>query len=498
MFISCNMKHYLLIVFIFLISGTLLLSCSENSGDSAPLPIFDSAIDSGIGFVGFFGQTSAWGDFNNDGCQDLFVGNTDSGLLNVFLFKNNCDSTFTDITSESGIIDVPVRSVSWADFDNDGFLDLVVSTIMGGAPPILYKNLDGNFFQDVSAEAGIIVEGGLIGHTIWADYDTDGFVDLFQATAGISVLYQNQGDGTFMDITEISGLGEILFTDSAVWFDFNNDGFQDLFLANDGLNKFYINNGGAELTDITDLAGVNGDINWDSVSACVGDFNNDGFLDLYVGNIGSARNALYRNNGDETFTDVTLEAGTEDIGDARTCTWVDFDSDGLVDLLSTNHINPTMLFRNMGNGKFNDVAHQVSIDFPIDAFSASWADFDLDGFMDVFLNGHLGTVLYRNSGNDNNNVIVELMGNGISSNTAGIGSRVDVTSSFGNQTRVASGGKGCCEQNMIPVHFGVGRNSGVDIFVQWTSGDFCFFEDILVEGGRRFLISQDFCEILEF
>lgn len=492
-----NDRHFLLIVFILIISGSIL-SCSDDSDDSIPLPEFANVVNSGIGSVGGLGQTAAWGDFNNDGCLDLFVANTDSGSPNVFLFKNNCDGTFLDVAVESGLIDVAVRSVSWADFDNDGLLDLVVSTIMAGAPPILYINLDGNFFLDVSTEAGLTVMVGVINHTLWADYDLDGDVDLFQANDGVSLLYQNQGDGKFLEVSLASGLGEFFRSNSAVWFDFNNDGFPDLFLANDGSNKFYLNDGDGSFSDITGQTGLSGDPDWCSISACVGDYNNDGFLDLYVGNIGSSRNSLYRNNGDETFTDVTLETGTEDVGDGRTCAWVDFDADGLLDLLSTNHLSPTRFFRNLGNENFIDVAEEVNMELPIDAFAASWGDPNNDGFMDVFLVGHIGSGFKENGGTPNNNLIIKLVGDGISSNISAIGARVEVLTSKQSQIREVSGGKGCCEQDMLPVHFGVGNETEVDIQVDWTSGDVCLFADIDVEGGRILSISQNDCEIVIF
>jgi len=478
----------------------LLTSCPKGSGDSGgsvELPTFTNVIQEvGIGDVGTLGQTAAWGDFNSDGWQDLIVTNTDfSSPPNVFLFRNN-GNEFADVTERSGIFDLPVRSAAWADFDNDGFLDLVVGTIMAGSPPILYKNLNGGVFEDVSDEAGITKQGGIIGHTVWADYNGDGLVDLFQANTGVSFLYRNEGDGTFSEVSLGSGLGEFFLTNSAIWFDFNNDGFPDLFLANDGLNTFYLNNGDGTFTDITNESGLGGDPNWDSVSACVGDFNGDGFLDLYVGNISSSRNALYRNNGDGTFTDVTFETGTEDVGDARTCAWVDFDGDGLIDLFTTNHLNPTRLFRNLGNGNFVDVAPQIGLDSPIDVFAAPWGDYNNDGFMDVFLNGHFEKALTENSGTSNNFLVIELIGDGVSTNTSAIGTRVEVATSRGVQIREVSGGRGCCEQDMLPLHFGVGGEDQVDIRVEWTGGAICLFNGIDVKGGRMFLISEDGCGIL--
>lgn len=458
----------------------------------------DVSKEAGIANVGGIGQPAAWGDFNNDGLQDLFFANAGSKALSVFLYKNHGDGTFSDVTAGSGISEQPLISVAWSDFDNDGLLDLVVGTIMGDAPPILYKNMGGGFFVDVSIAAGITKQGGAIGDTLWVDYDRDGRVDLFQANDGQSFLYHNEGNGTFIEVSAQSGLGGEFSTNAAVWFDFNNDGFSDLFLENNGLNKLYRNNGDGTFTDVTDEAGVGGDPGWDSVAACVGDFNNDGFLDLYVVNIASSRNALYINNGDGTFTDVTKETGTGDVGNGRTCAWVDFDGDGLLDLFTTNHTSPSRLFRNLGNGKFKDVASNVGLDSPIDVFAATWGDFNGDGFMDVFLNGHSGTALMENSGTSNNFVIVRLIGNGRTTNTSAIGARVQVTTSSEVQVREVSGGRGCCEQDMLPLHFGVGNKTEADIQVDWTDGVVCTFNGVDVKGGGMFSVAENGCVINAF
>jgi hypothetical protein len=492
------------IVYFFLVY--LLLSCSNGSssggsgdtGDGSALPAFKDVINEvGIGEIGFLGQTAVWGDFNNDGCLDLFVANTDFDPPNVFLFRNNCDGTFHNVTAGSGIRETPLRSASLADFDNDGLLDLIVGTIMVSAPPILYKNLDGNTFLDVSEEAGIAKEGSTINHVVWADYDQDGFVDFFEAGEGVSFLYHNERNGTFSEVTEKSGIDPLLSANSAVWFDSNNDGFQDLFVAKDGLNKFYINNKDGSFTDMTDSAGVGGELTWRSVAACKGDFNRDGLFDLYVGNIGSSRNALYRNDGDGKFTDVTFESGTDIAGDARTCNWVDFDGDKWVDLFVTNHSTPSRLFKNMGNGEFIDVATQVGLDLPIDVFGSSWGDFNNDGFIDVFLNGHIGMALMKNSGTDSNFLILRLIGDGVFTNTSAIGTRVEIDTSSGIQIREVSGGEGCCSQDMLPVHFGLGNDKKVDIIVKWTSGEDCVFEGISVTGGQLFSVLENGCELIQ-
>lgn len=496
-----HFKPYYPLTLLLLSSLWYITSCSSGSGDSgstADLPDFANVILAlGIGDIGELGQTAAWGDFNGDGRQDLIVSNTDRITPNVFLFGNN-GSSFVDVTIQSGISDLPLRSAAWADFNNDGLLDLV-GGIPAVAPAILYENKGGGVFVDVSEDAGITVDG-IIGHTIWADYDADGFVDFFQASFGVSFLYHNEGDETFSEVSSDSGLGDFFITNSAVWFDFNNDGFPDLFLANDGLNTLYRNNGNGTFTNITVASGVGGNAGWDSVASCVGDYNNDGFLDLYVVNIldnAPVRNALYRNNGNGTFTDVTLQTGTEDVGDGRTCAWVDFDGDGRIDLFTTNHLNPTKFFRNLGNGEFVDVAVQVGLNTPIDVFAAPWGDFNNDGFMDVFLNGHLGEALMENSGTATNFLVIELVGDGVFTNISAIGSRVEASTSSGSQIREVSGGRGCCEQDMLPVHFGLGDEEEADIRVEWPSGAACVFNNVDVQGGRRFLIFEEGCDMLE-
>ncbi len=293
------------------------------------------------------------------------------------------------------------------------------------------------------------------------------------------------------------GLGDTFNSNSGLWFDANNDGFQDLFLANGGYNRFYLNNGEGSFSEVTEQAGLLGGPHWRTTSACAGDYNSDGFLDLYITNIGRARrNALYRNNGDGTFTDMTWESGTADVGDGRTCAWLDFDADGKLDLFTTNHIQPTKFYRNLGNGRFQDVAVQVGIDKPIDVFAATWGDYDKDGFLDVFLNGHIGTALMKNSGNSNNSVTISLVGGGYTSNTSAIGSRVMVTTKNGEQIREVSGGRGCCEQDMLPVYFGLGKESEFDVDVSWTGGKECVFKGLSAHEAKEYVIHEISCRLI--
>lgn len=495
-------KRLAVLLILFFPVIACLTSCSEQStdsegsGDFAELPDFSNVInEAGIGDIGPLGQTAAWGDFNNDGCQDLFIANTDDfDMPNVFLFKNNCNGTFTDVTLGSGIFDEPIRSSSWADFDSDGLVDLIVGTIMVSDPPILYKNLDGNLFLDVTEEAGINRIGSTTNHVLWADYDLDGFVDFFQAGVGLSFLYHNEGDGTFSDVTEESGLSLVRTANSAIWFDSDEDGFPDLFITGNDSSMFYINNGDKTFTEIAGDAGLAEPLNLIALAACPADFNNDGLVDLYVINLGP-RNTLYRNDGGNKFSDVTAGSGAEDVGDARNCAVVDFDGDGWIDIISTHHFAPTKLFRNLGNETFVDVTSQLGVNLPSNVFAAAWADFNRDGFMDGILTGHMGDVLLQNGGTSSNFLIFELVGDGVNSNVSAIGAKVSVSSSSGVQVREVSGGKGCCDQDMLPVHFGLGNDRLVDIVVDWPGGGSCFFSDVDVDGGRFYTIFQDGCDI---
>ncbi len=510
------------IAFYVILSISWIVFAQEQPSDE--LPVFtDSENAVGIFDTGSMGQTAVWGDFNGDGWQDLIISNTDRyrggrrprrsrrdrgkpapaipvripKKKNLFLFQNESGVKFSDVVLISGIPNDIIKTASWADYDNDGILDLAVATIKSSTPPILYKNLDGISFIDISQEAGITKEGSTTRHTIWVDYDRDGFLDLFAPGNKQSYLYRNKGDGTFEDVSSRAGITEPSNGLAAIFFDADNDGWPDLFLANGGYNIFYLNNGDGTFTDASVSSGLDGAPYWHTTSACSGDYNGDGYLDIYITNIGKAKkNTLYRNNKDGTFTDVTWETGTHDLGDGRTCAWIDFDADGRVDLLTTNHTWNNKLYRNLGNGVFRDVAVEVNLAKPIDVFAVTWGDYDRDGFLDVYLNGHIGNSLKRNEGNSNKSITLQLVGDGLLSNRSAIGARVILSTPAGSQLREVSGGRGGTEQDMLPLYFGLGKFDKADIKVTWPSGKECSFKDVSVESGREFQISEIKCDII--
>jgi len=489
---------YIIITISLLIMMICSLTYSEERDKSRPgLSAYYTKLrlKKGLDFTGYLGQSASWGDFNNDGCLDLFISNTDiNDHPSTYLFKSLCNGKFVELGSSIGISEkYPIRSSAWADYDNDGFLDLVLGGLDVYMKPFLYKNRNGVMFEETSTLSGI-TQPGVGKNFVWTDYNLDGLVDLFETGYDL-YLYQNQGKEGFTDVTADSGIIDYdKGVNSSISFDFNNDRYPDLLILRKGPNVMLRNNGDETFSDVTWNAKIDGDYRWNSVASCTGDFNNDGFSDVYVVNIGSKRNSLYRNNGDSTFTDITEYSNTSDVGDGRTCSFVDFDSDGLIDIFTTNHVHPSKMYRNLGNEKFKDVAVILGIDKPVDAFSAAWGDFNRDAVMDVMLNGHIGKALYQGF-NFNNAVNIELVGNGTDTNTSAIGTRVLLESEAGNQIRDVSGGKGCCEQDMLPVNFGLGSEKTFNFTVIWTNGETCRFEKLSAEDSRIYKVWQEDCVI---
>lgn len=504
--------------FIILLGITVLAPVNQGAFAEDIPEFVDLRKESGIYIGGPLGHVAVWGDYNGDGWQDIILSsismrsqvksksNKKSGDAgdnlktesndNLLLFTSAKGESFSETSEEAVLPDLKARAASWADYDNDGYLDLALITVMAGQPPVLLKNSKRFSFTDVSRKAGLTITGPNPNQVLWVDFDNDGSVDLFQAGTGGSLLYRNDGKGHFKEVSGPAGLGVKSKTNGAVWFDSNNDGLQDLFLANTGTNVFYVNDGDGTFTDYTEKSGLSGDPSWRSTSACTGDYNGDGFFDIYVTNMGRlSRNALYRNNGDGTFTDVTADTGTADAGDGRTCAWADIDADGDLDLFTTNHIRPNKLFRNSGKGAFVDIAPRSGVHSPKDIFSATWADYDRDGYIDVALNGHAGVALMKNKGNSNNSITLKLEGDGKKSNRSAIGTRVEVSGSAGDQIREVSGGRGCCEQDMLPLYFGLGTNDAADIDITWPSGKVCSFKGITVDKVREYTISEIKCGI---
>ncbi len=418
----------------------------------------------------------AHGDYDSDGDQDVFVSRYEPGkqASRQFLFLND-NGVFSDIATDAGISHTG-RDLSaiFADYDNDGYLDLFVTNTLANR---LYHNTGERAFRDVTASTGIRTDSKGR-EALFADLDLEGDLDLFIATSSQNRLYRNNSDGTFTEIGEEVGIGavEVISNSRDVVFgDFDDDGDIDLFVVNQGgSNQYFDNLRQGYFRDITEQAGLATDNGTGAVA--VGDYNNDGYLDLFLTSLSSGQHSLLRNQGDGTFerddrSDSLFESIKEISGlDAL---FFDADNDGFLDLLvagkskdRTHKSRGLWLFYNNGEGKYLDASILLP-ELPEAGSQVEVTDYDNDGDIDIFLIGTQGTVhLLRNDGgNVNNYIVVRLAGlrSGSSKNNYfGIGAKVEVKAGTLYQMRLMKD----------PIaHFGLGNLENADVVrIVWSNG----------------------------
>lgn len=400
------------------------------------------------------------GDFDNDGYPDIYVSNHGPNVL----YHNNGNGTFTDITKNAGVDgnECSVGAV-WLDYDNDGFLDLYVGNYIEFDPQYTYY------------------------------YAPDGFPGPMAYDGQADILYHNMGDGTFEDVTRAMGVfnkdGRAMGVGAA---DYDNDGFVDIFISNDHMvNYLYHNEGGAKFEDRGIMSGVAfNQVGEATISMSVdfADYNNDGLIDLFVSDDGYC--SLYKNEGNGVFTEMSYNAGIavacgQFVGWASS--FLDYDNDSDLDLFKVNgelkHLygQEDQLFENIGNGKFVDVSIEQGAYFQEELVGrgACFGDYDNDGDIDVYivnLNDH-GVLLRNNKGNQNNWISLHLIGE--TSNRDGIGARVTISSGGIKQYTQKKSSSGYLSQNDPRLHFGLGDNKMVEsIEVIWPSGKVQVLENI--------------------
>ena len=422
----------------------------------------------------------SWGDYDNDGYLDLFVANWEE---NNFLYRNNCNGTFTKITTGEIVTDGGNSGgCSWGDYDNDGYLDLFVSN--WDENNFLYRNNGNGTFTKITT-GEIVTDGGTSFGASWGDYDNDGYLDLFVANGGPEVennfLYKNNGDGTFTKVTTVPIVTDGGQSLSGNWADYDNDGYLDLFVANVDENDFlYNNNGDGTFTRITEGPVVN-DMG-KSHGGSWGDYDNDGFSDLFVANGGCevANNCLYKNNGDGTFTKVTTGPIVSDSGSSTGSSWGDYDNDGDLDLFVANSYGMhNFLYENKGDGTFTKITNGLIVSY---GGMLCLGDYDNDGDLDLFAtqwdqNNHL----YANNGNNNNWVNIKCIG--VKSNTSAIGAKIRLKANINGspiwQLREISGQNGMRTQNSLNAEFGLGDATVIDsIIIKWPSGIIQILTDV--------------------
>ncbi len=502
-----NILHSAGIVFLFM----LLIICICSKIAVSQVTFTDITGSANVG-NNSRGLGAAWGDYNNDGFLDLYVSNYND--VNV-LYKNNGDGTFSNVASSAGVNDDSTGiDIAWGDYNNDGFLDLYLVNDVGagyGAKNLLYKNNGDGTFTNVAGEAGVSSRGyGLC--AAWADYDNDGLLDLYVTNNAHSIfcngqsnkLYKNKGDGTFDDVTETAGVGETGNSMGVAWSDYDDDGDPDMCVLNfaspfldppeGNPSVLYRNNNDGSFTNVTTVAGIEHIDGGHGVAW--GDYDNDGDMDLYIANNSATlstsppisslgKNVLYRNNNDGTFTDITDEAGVGSTLTSTEVTWVDYDNDGDIDLHVVNGgiqgNQSSILYENNGDGTFSDIASTAGIQNTGPGEGATWGDYDNDGDMDLYVvNYNLSNKLYRNNGDSNHWIIIKPVGT--TSNRAGIGARIEVTTGTSTQIKEVDGGSGFCSQDSLWVHFGLGSDEKIDTLkIKWPDGKVQMRSDVTAD-----------------
>ena len=358
-------------------------------------PAFTSIQPDLLGVVNSYSNT--WGDYDNDGDLDYAVS---LGSGEVRLYRND-HGTLVSVGAALGMPQAgshELRGLSWGDFDGDGFIDLLGGATAADKLTMVLHNEGGRHFTDVAAAIGLTIPNRSARQTNWIDYDNDGDLDVYAANrVGENTIYRNDG-GTFTRVFAGVGPSDPRPTVGACWLDIDNDGDLDLFLANQaGVADAMWRNDGTSFTDVAPALGLTGPPRTKDeggVGCAVGDYDNDGDLDLFVPNYG--HNQLYRNNGNSTFTDVGKAAGVGVENHAVSGDWGDYDNDGDLDLSVMSYVGPVggqtplnALFRNDGAAGFVNV---LTKDSPLNVadHGVQFVDYDNDGAIDLTVTNGYG------------------------------------------------------------------------------------------------------------
>ncbi|MFH1734788.1 MAG: FG-GAP-like repeat-containing protein [bacterium] len=482
--------------FVFFNLTLLILTTSNKVNAEANvigITFFDQAVEAGLELV-TNSQGAAFFDYNFDGHEDLYLAGGGFIAGDNYFYRSRGDATFEQATTEANISgNGPSTNVLAADFNNDGILDVyITSHDYLGTPNYLYFGQANGTFIDVTAASGTgsIYENH---NAVAFDYNSDGWLDLYVVSAnhmGIepNLLYHNNGDGTFTDVAAALGVDiPNEFGQGASAGDFDNDGDPDLYVTNEYTGNYLFRNEGGTFTNITDAVTAGTSI---TKSAIFADYDNDGYLDLYLVNRAGIDELLH-NEGNGTFSDASISAGINDNQQGRTFSWADVDNDGWLDIVVTNAENYNdKLWHNQANGTFSDetIAAGISDFFYTDGLGIG--DVNGDGFPDLyFSNLDVMDKLYINSGNANHWLTVNPSGR-TTTNRAGVGVRVTVVTGSDRQIREVWGGGGYQCFSSLPVEFGLGSNTAADsVILRWTDGHEEVYTSISAD--QRYIAVED-------
>lgn len=440
------------------------------------LPLIASAqpftdVTTQVGLTGLSGGNgAAWGDFNNDGWNDLFVARFGDNQL----FQND-GGTFSDVTDAFGMGSgqFASKSATWADFDSDGDLDMLVVNNSGQTRLLL--NRRNAPFEDVTTASGLVHTG--FGGRAVSDADGDGDPDIFLPTATGNLLYRNNGDLTFFDVSNSAGIDDIALGLGASFSDIDGDLRPELYFGTLLPNpaRLYDNQGNLNFVDATTAANLT---STQSDWACAwANAANTGNPMLYVARDGA--NSLYQQQSDGSFVDIAATAGVAHPGNSQGVAWGDFNRDGWLDMYVINNGGDNALYQNNGNDTFTDVAPTHGLTGNGNTRDATWVDADNDGDLDLFLINSDGYQLWRNGLAQRNWLHVRLTGT--ASSAEALGARVEIQTASGSQTREVGSDNGIYGQHSPTVEFGLATNDPVtSLVVRWLNGEVQTFTNIAV------------------
>ncbi len=501
---------------------SILVLCSLNVTSQIAFENLQEAIIDGSPVYGVvtangLGSGISFFDFDNDGWDDITLPASNN---NDFQFFKNLGGTYESIDLPITSEGLQSRQAIWVDFDNDGDNDFFATSDLGTC--WLYQNNGNNIFFDITESSGLAQEQVQYWGVSWGDYDNDGFLDVFlsvrdNAQIEHNELYRNNGDGTFTNTTIEAGLDQTGFiTFCSSFFDYDNDGDQDLYMANDKCvtsNILYRNNGDGTFSDVSEEAGVN--LYMSAMSTTIDDYDNDGWLDIYVTNFYppfeddvTIGNAFLKNNGDGTFTNIAEDNGSRFDSIGWGAVFVDADNDTDLDLYVSGSLNnmdpdgrlPAAFYEQQITENFIIPDNAGFLNDHKRSYSNAIGDVQNDGLVDMIVlntNNEPIDLWVNQSETINNWLKVEL--EGVESNRMGIGSKIKVFVGEDIYYRYTLCGEGYIAQNSQREFFGLGGATLVDaVEVHWLSGQIDRIEDVEVNQTISIIEGQNPLKLEEF